>query len=95
MFTLPPNQIKNKFSFVNFCYLILSLLTKSYGKIQPILWKTGHTKGRSLIRDGGLKKGEIKKVNMVDILPIEEWIYTFFKPVEITVRRRPRQKGEK
>jgi hypothetical protein len=33
--------------------------------------KTGHTKGRSHMREGGQKK-EVKKVNIVDVLPIQE-----------------------
>jgi hypothetical protein len=42
---------------------------------------------RSYTRVGGQRK-EVKKVNMV-----EE--YRIFKPVEITIRRGSRQKGEK
>jgi hypothetical protein len=36
---------------------------------QAILWKRGHTRERSLKREGQQKK-EVKKVNMVDALPI-------------------------
>jgi hypothetical protein len=35
-----------------------------------ILQKTGHTKGRSLMRVGGQKKA--KKVNIVDVFSIQE-----------------------
>jgi hypothetical protein len=42
-------------------------------QIQAILWKTGHTKGRSLTGEGGQKK-EVKKMNMVEVLPIQKWI---------------------
>jgi hypothetical protein len=41
--------------------------------IQATLWKTGYTKGRSLTREGGQKK-EVKKVNMGDVLSIQEWV---------------------
>jgi hypothetical protein len=34
-------------------------------------YETGHTKGRSLTREGGQKK-EVKKVNMADVLFIQE-----------------------
>jgi hypothetical protein len=37
-----------------------------------ILWKTGHTNGRSHMREAGWKK-DVKKVNMVDVLSIQEW----------------------
>jgi hypothetical protein len=39
-------------------------------QIQIILWKTGHTKGRSHT-ERGLKK-EVKKVNIFDVLPTQE-----------------------
>jgi hypothetical protein len=50
----------------------------SYVEYRPntnaaILWKTGHTKGRSCTGGVGLKK-ETKKLNMVDILSVQEWI---------------------
>jgi hypothetical protein len=38
-----------------------------------ILWKTGHAKGKSHTRGGGEKK-EVKKMNMVDVLSMQEWI---------------------
>jgi hypothetical protein len=37
-------------------------------QIQAILWKTGHVKWGP-VREGQEKK-EVKKVNMVDVLPI-------------------------
>jgi hypothetical protein len=40
-------------------------------KTLAILQKTGHTNGRSLMREGQPKK-EVKKMNMVDVLPIQE-----------------------
>jgi hypothetical protein len=58
-------------------------------QIQPILWKIGHAKGKSLTGEGGWKK-EANKVNIVDVLSIQEWI---LKPVEIIIRRGVRQKG--
>jgi hypothetical protein len=42
-------------------------------QIQIILWKADHTKGRSHMRERGEKK-VVKKVNMVDVLPTQEWI---------------------
>jgi hypothetical protein len=36
-----------------------------------ILQKTGHDKGKSHMR-GGWKKKEVKKVNMVDVLSIQQ-----------------------
>jgi hypothetical protein len=42
-------------------------------QIQVMLWKTGHAKGRSHTKEGG-EKNEVKEVNMVDVLPIQEWI---------------------
>jgi hypothetical protein len=44
--------------------------------IQPdtniaILWKTGHNMGRSHISEG--KKNVVKKVNMAEVLSIQEW----------------------
>jgi uncharacterized membrane protein YfhO len=39
-------------------------------QIQGILCKTGYTKGSSLMKGG--KKKEIKKVNMADVLSIQE-----------------------
>jgi hypothetical protein len=36
-----------------------------------VLRKTDHTKGKSLMEEGGSKK-ELKKVNMVDVLSIQE-----------------------
>jgi hypothetical protein len=41
--------------------------------MQAILWKTGHAEGRALTGEGGWRK-EVKKVNMVDVLSIQEWI---------------------
>jgi hypothetical protein len=49
-----------------------------------ILWKTGHTKGRSHMRGGGQKK-EVMKIDMVDVLLYKNE-YNIFKPVEITIR---------
>jgi hypothetical protein len=37
-----------------------------------ILWNTGYTKGRSCTGGAGHMK-EIKNLNMVDILSIQEW----------------------
>jgi hypothetical protein len=34
--------------------------------IISILWKTGHAKGRSHIREG-VYKNEVKKVNIIDV----------------------------
>jgi hypothetical protein len=36
-------------------------------------WKLGHAKGRALM-GGGKQKKEVKKVNMFDVLFIQEWI---------------------
>jgi hypothetical protein len=41
-------------------------------EIQAILWKQGHAKGRTHIYERGRVKEEVKKVNMVDVLPIQE-----------------------
>jgi hypothetical protein len=67
-------------------YKILKLqatgcMFSSYVEYRPntniaILRKTGHTNGRSLTGEGGWKK-EVKKVNMVDVLPVQEWILDF------------------
>jgi hypothetical protein len=38
------------------------------------------------MREGRQKK-EVKKVNMVDVLPIQEWTL-IFKPVDIIIRKR-------
>jgi hypothetical protein len=62
-------------------------------QILAILSKLGHGKGRSLMGDREQKK-QVKIVNMVDIHSIQNE-YRTFKPVEITTRRGPRQKGEK
>jgi hypothetical protein len=50
----------------------------SYVECRPnantvILWKTGHGNGKLHIRGGGEMK-EVKKVNMVDVLSMQEWI---------------------
>jgi hypothetical protein len=42
--------------------------------IGPIqIQKTGHANGRSVTGDGGQKK-EVKKMNIVDVVSIQEWI---------------------
>jgi hypothetical protein len=41
--------------------------------VQTVLWKTGHASGKSLTGEIGWKK-KLKKVNMGDILSIQEWI---------------------
>jgi hypothetical protein len=45
------------------------------------------------MRDRGSKK-EVKKVNMVNILSIQEWI-CIFKPVETTIRKGLRENEER
>jgi hypothetical protein len=42
-------------------------------QMQAILWKTSYAKGRPLTGEEGWKK-EVKKVNIVDELSVQEWI---------------------
>jgi hypothetical protein len=62
----------------------------SYVEYRPntntaVLWKIGHAKGKT-------QEGSYKKVNIVDVLSIQEWIQ-IFKPVETTIRKGLRQKN--
>jgi hypothetical protein len=63
-------------------------------QIQAILWKTGHTKGRSYTREGEGKRRKLTRwIWLMYSLYKNE--YRIFKPVEITIRRGLRYKGEK
>jgi hypothetical protein len=55
---------------LDFTSLLLEWLP-SRTQTTAILWKTGHAKGRLPVREVRQKK-EIKKVNMIDVLPIRE-----------------------